>query len=518
VSRLLALVTATVLLTTTASFPSPGTTVALAAPAMLSAAFRDLPASVRAGDPLAVQVAVPSNATCDGVVTFRDSERLKLDTRDEVAGRCRWDVTVPTSARRGTADIDVTVRRDSEQTTVSASLQVTARGDDLEVSFHDLPAAVRRGDEVTVRADVTDGSSCTGTVTYDDGRTVALPTQDERRRRCRWDITVPSDAPYGPAKIRIDITEGNSHVALSGSFEVARESDDAQFVISLKNLPASARGDDVFAIRALVPAGAKCSGSVAYYGATQTLDAQNEANGECVWSSRVPTDTRPGIAEVRVTARQDGHEEHAVAGIPIGRGSSSIGATFKDLATEIRRGQDLEIRVNVPNGATCAAAITFFDSDSKSLGSQTEHKDRCLWSVDIDKNTPRGTATVTVVVGDGGDTTTLLGNVEVLGKDEASRVSSSVTKASWGDGIPSTAKPGDTFTVRVNAPNDVTCTGKILYADGMKWVLGKREEESSLCQWDATVPMSVGAGKATVEVTVSNGDEDTKLTTTFQVN
>ena len=77
------MLTTTVPLTTTASDPSLATGVAYAAPAMLAAAFRDLPASVRAGDPLAVQVTVPSNSTCDGVVTFRDSESLKLDLRDE---------------------------------------------------------------------------------------------------------------------------------------------------------------------------------------------------------------------------------------------------------------------------------------------------------------------------------------------------------------------------------------------------------------------------------------------------
>ena len=44
----------------------------------------------------------------------------------------------------------------------------------------------------------------------------------------------------------------------------------------------------------------------------------------------------------------------------------------------------------------------------------------------------------------------------------------------------------------------------------MKWVLGKRGD-SSLCRWTATVPTSVGPGQATVEVTVTQGGDDTKL-------
>ena len=129
-----------------------------------------------------------------------------------------------------------------------------------------------------------------------------------------------------------------------------------------------------------------------------------------------------------MTVRKDGREERSVAGILNGkRGSSDIGASFEDPVSETRRGQDLEIRVNVPNNATCAAALTFYDSEPKSLGSNDD-KDRCLWSTEIPKNAPRGMATITVVVGDGGDSTTLLSNVEVLGKDEASRVTTASTR------------------------------------------------------------------------------------------
>ena len=93
---------------------------------------------------------------------------------------------MPSGARRGTADIDVTIRRDNEQSTISASFQVVSRGDDIDASFHELPAAVRRGDGVTLRADVTDGSTCSGSVTLDDTRVLGLASQTERRNRCRW--------------------------------------------------------------------------------------------------------------------------------------------------------------------------------------------------------------------------------------------------------------------------------------------------------------------------------------------
>jgi len=511
VPRLLAVVAAALALAATI-IPSPATGLVYAS---ISASFRDLPASVRAGDILAVQVGVPNGSTCEGTITYRDGGRQKLEQRNEGSGRCRWDITVPTDTRRGTSDIDVTIRRDGEQTTITASIEVVSRGDDVDAGFNNLPESARRGDQVTIRVDVSDGSTCQGNVVYDDGRAQALDSQTERRQRCRWDITVLSDAPYGPAKIRVGIAEGTGQVALSGSFMVDREANDAHFQVGLKDLPATIRREDSFPIKALVPSGSQCTGTIAYYGASQPLDEQKETNGECNWSTQVPTSAKAGNAEIRVTAKQGDDQETAVAGILVERGSTDIGAAFRDLPSEIRRGQTLEIRVNVPNGSSCDGSLTYLDSSAQGLGGQTEHKDRCLWQIDVPNNAPRGMATVRVSVTESGDSTTLVGNVEVLGKNDVS--SSTVTKASWGSNPPGSVKPGDTIDVRVNAPNDSSCVGKILYSDGMKWVLGKRDEDSSQCRWTATVPTSVGPGKATIEVSVTDSSGETKLSQDFDV-
>lgn len=514
VPRLLALVAVTMILTVSASVQSPVAGVAYAAPAALSASFRDLPSSVRAGNILAIQVTVPSGTTCDGIVTYRDSHQTKLDQRNEGSGRCRWDITVPSDTRRGTADIDVTARRDSDQTSIAASIEVTSRGDDIEATFKNLPSAARRGDSVGIRVDVSDGASCQGNVVYDDGRAQALEAVTERRQRCRWEITVLGDAPYGPAKIRIGVTEGSGQLSLSGSFEVARDGNDTHFDVGLKDLPATIRREDAYVIRALVPQGATCNGTVAYYGASQTLDQQKDSNGECTWSTQVPASAKAGNAEIRVSAQVGNDTETAIAALFVERGSADLGASFKDLPISIKRGQDLEIRVNVPNGATCDGSITFYDANARGLGAQPEHKDRCLWEINVPSNAPRGAATIRVTVTEGGDSTTLVANVEVLGKNEESKVS----KATWGDGLPSSAKPGDTFDVRVKAPDSATCTGKIMYADGMKWVLGKRDSDSSECRWTITVPISVGSGKANVEVVIVQGSGETKLNSNFDVS
>src|SRR5206468_630810 len=112
-----------------------------------------------------------------------------------------------------------------------------------------------------------------------------------------------------------------------------------------------------------------------------------------------------------------------VAQIGVDRGSSNVDTSFKDLASEIQRGQTLEIRVSVPDNATCSGSVTFLDAAPIGLATQTERKERCLWELPVSATAPRGTAAVRVTVTDGADSTTLLGNVEVLAKGEVAKAS-----------------------------------------------------------------------------------------------
>src|SRR5204863_8113907 len=113
-----------------------------------------------------------------------------------------------------------------------------------------------------------------------------------------------------------------------------------------------------------------------------------------------------------------------------------------------------EIRVNVPDKATCDGTLTFLDADPVTLASQTEHKDRCLWEINIPANANRGPATVRVNVHDGSNATALVANVAVPAKDEVSR-------ANWANDLPDSANPGDSLDVTVDVPLGSTCTGKI---------------------------------------------------------
>src|SRR5436190_1318191 len=90
----------------------------------------------------------------------------------------------------------------------------------FEASFRDLPGSARRGEQVSIRVDVTDGATCQGSIIYDDGRSQALTTQTASRQRCRWDVVVAADAPYGPARVALTVTQGTGQTTLMGSFEI----------------------------------------------------------------------------------------------------------------------------------------------------------------------------------------------------------------------------------------------------------------------------------------------------------
>lgn len=394
----------------------PTLSVALAEPAAFEASFRDLPTSVRAGDMLTVQVATQSGTTCDGTITYRGGGVQTLGSLSETDRRCRWDVSVPTAVRRGTADISVHMVTDGDEGTIAASIEVTSRGDDVDAVFRALPGTARRGEQVTIRADVTDGSTCQGSIVYDDGRAQALAAQTESRERCRWDAVVATDAPYGPAKVALTVTQGTGQTTLQGSFEVGRRSDDAQVLVGIKDLATTVRGDGAYIIRALVPDHATCSGSVVYHGASQTLEDKTESDGECTWTAQVPSDARSGSAEVSIKVQKDNDSVTTIAGLTVG-GSSDVDASFRSLPGSIRRGETLEIRVTVPNGASCDGSLAYQDNNPQPLGAQSEQRERCAWEVKVPSNAPRGTATVRVTVTDGTDSTTLVSSVEILSKD-----------------------------------------------------------------------------------------------------
>lgn len=492
------------ILTAAVMVPLSGATTAAAAPASLVAAFRDLPSTAQTGDILKVQVNVPNQAVCDGNILYRDNSIQKLSELKESDGRCRWDIVVPDITRRGEADVTVTIKDSGEQITISATVMVVRRSDSAGITLKELPGSAKRDGRFTISLEVQDNATCSGLITYIDGKTQALDSQPEYKERCRWELTVPADVTRGTAHGVINVLHEGRNTNLGIAFDVDRDAEKAKVLTAFQNLPGSVRRDATLQVRMLVPGGARCTGVVEFRSAENVkLEEAQEQNGACFWSVIVPDDTKRGDSRIKVTVKADGKEHTIDAYVNVDGESSDIEAAFKDLPNNIQRGDNLDVRVTLPDAATCQGTVSFDDGTVLNLEAKTEKKDRCLWSVKVPTYIPRGTAVVRVTITDQGSQTTLTGNVSVEG-----RGSEPIT-SSW-ESVPTTAKRGQEFTIDVNATSGSSCSGKIDFADGMRWTLGTTEAEDSRCRWKVQVPNHVSPGKAKIEVKiVKSGGTDT---------
>lgn len=480
-----------------------GPTVAVAAD--IQAAFRDLPSTVLTGNILKVEVDTPDDSSCDGSIVYRDNFEQKLKAIDETEGRCRWSVIVPEHVRRGEADVYVTVNYKEERATLHATLDVARGVDDAGVVLRELPGNLKRNSDFEIRLDVPDKSTCEGTIAYEDGVTQPLFPQLESKERCRWEQTVPATAPRGTARVTIAITrQDGQKTTLATSFEVAREKDGADLLVAIKDLPARIHRDTILPIWVLVPAGATCSGELTLRSVPNAnLDETSEQSGLCRWSVEIPPDARRGDSELTVKVRSEEKEATLRAVVVVDESPADVDASFKDLPASIRRGDDLEVRVSVPDGASCYGEVTFDDGARRVLDRQAEKRDRCLWSVGVASQTPRGPAVIRVVVDDHGIQTSLTANVMVDGRED------DPLTGFWGN-VPKQATRGEKFEIAVNVASGSTCVGKIQFPEGMRWTLGSRTEDDAYCRWMVEVPTHIRTGKAQAEVKIEkHGKSDT---------
>jgi hypothetical protein len=488
-------------LTAAVVVPQPGARTAAAAPAMLEASFRDLPTSVRTGDSLRVMLDVPDGSECDGSIVYRDNSSQNLPSIKSDDDRCRWDVIVPTGTRRGEADVAVTVKRGDDKNTFRAHFNVGLRAQDVALVLKDLPGSVKRDSEFTVRLDVPDKSRCEGVIYYEGSKTQALDARDEDNEECRWKVTVPGDTPRGEARVSVTVTYDGRTSTLLSSFDVSRDNDDPEMLIAFQDLPSTAPRDGALPVRVIVPHGATCDGEVRFRSAENVkLDKVDERANLCRWSLTVPNGAKRGDAEVSVTVRSDGKDTSIRGIFKVDEKADTVDAMFKDLPSSIQRGDDLEVRVGLPDGATCWGDVMFDDGEIATLDARTEKRDRCLWIVRVPAYTTRGVAVVRVWVDDHGTQTSLTGNVMVEGRED------DPVSASW-EKLPKEVEPSEKFEVSVLVASGSDCAGKIMFPGDLPWTLGDTTEDDSYCRWSVKVPVFAKPGTATINVKVEKKDE-----------
>ena len=160
-------------------------------------------------------------------------------------------------------------------------------------------------------------------------------------------------------------------------------------LVAFQDPPTVARQDGPLPIRVLVPPTAKCKGEVTFRSAdNMKLDQILGDGGLCRWTIYVPKDAKRGDSKISVTVTDGGNDTTISAPVSIQDVSSNVDANFKDLPDSIQRGDDLEVRVSVPDGATCSGEVRFDDGGVNTLANQTEKKERCFWTSGCQR-TPR---------------------------------------------------------------------------------------------------------------------------------
>ena len=72
---------------------------------------------------------IPSQRTViGGSIVFADGKQTTLQSRDENGSSCKWRVTVPDGTAAGTANVQISVVKDSRETKLSGTIDIESAG------------------------------------------------------------------------------------------------------------------------------------------------------------------------------------------------------------------------------------------------------------------------------------------------------------------------------------------------------------------------------------------------------
>jgi hypothetical protein len=81
---------------------------------ILSPSFSELPSSLSPGQEFTITAETAAGARCGGWIIFRNQPPIELENQPAPAATCSWTVTVPTTARAGTANIGIEITRNGQ--------------------------------------------------------------------------------------------------------------------------------------------------------------------------------------------------------------------------------------------------------------------------------------------------------------------------------------------------------------------------------------------------------------------
>jgi hypothetical protein len=81
---------------------------------ILSPSFSELPSSLSPGQEFTITAETAAGARCAGWIVFRNQPPIALENQPAPTGSCSWTVTVPPTARAGTANIGIEITRNGQ--------------------------------------------------------------------------------------------------------------------------------------------------------------------------------------------------------------------------------------------------------------------------------------------------------------------------------------------------------------------------------------------------------------------
>lgn len=81
---------------------------------ILSPSFTALPTMLKPGQEFTITAATATGARCGGWIVFRNLPPIELENQPAPAATCSWTVTVPPTARAGTANIGIEITRNGQ--------------------------------------------------------------------------------------------------------------------------------------------------------------------------------------------------------------------------------------------------------------------------------------------------------------------------------------------------------------------------------------------------------------------
>lgn len=196
----------------------------------LDARFKTIPSEVEQNAKLTVAIEAPNGATCEGKVQYRGGKTTDFERKTASKNECKLELTVADDARTGSADIKVTVKRDSQSTNIEDQTEIVAGGKsssgsgDIKLEFKDVPSSVKQGETLRIKIETEKSAECEGTIEFKDGEEEDFDSEKASSKgECQMEVKIPSNAKEGKATIKVKVVKDDDEAEEEEEIDIKKK-------------------------------------------------------------------------------------------------------------------------------------------------------------------------------------------------------------------------------------------------------------------------------------------------------